>query len=404
MIIDQDFSFIRLRNNFDDATDTNFSPATTLSYAGYAIQLLPGEPILQITNSPVNINLLSFEVHIIDTCQNVLEEVTENFFITPFVDSNGITQIVWEWVNDSEYFSRVVILRFTDLGSGDFFYTNPFLTSATDNGLTVRFDYRNIGFHEGTQYDRAGNSLQGTGFYQSIRLKAYYNNKDNQSERNEYHQISTNVTISARNIRKIKENYILDAWDDFTISRLEILVTSSENYLDTVRGFSSDPIDFVEREVDSDMSEKEFLISKDFTQIFNFAFQIFPGLATITFAPQGSFITGTTFSEYSLTFQTTVQLTGSGQVDVFNIVGDVLLVSYPSASFTVVGGTKVVVDATATAGENPADGTYYVNVSAGFVQTLGINNEAITDTSTWTFNLAVADYAIADFNATDYLT
>jgi hypothetical protein len=404
MIVDLDYSFIRIRDNFNDAIDTNYSPAADLGYAGYAIQLKPDEPIVQISNSPVNITLQTFEVHILNLCQEALEDVTQNFFITPFTDTNGISQIVWEWLNTSEYYGQVVVLRFTDTGSGDFYYTNPFLTTDINSDLTTRFDYRSSDFHYGTQYDRAGNNLEGTIFYQSIRLKAYYNNKVNDSERQEYHQISTDVTISARNIKKWKERYILDAWDDFTIERLEILVTNDEVYLDTVRSFSSDPIDFVEREGDSDMSEKEFLSNKDYTQTFIFDFQIWGGLSTIIFDPLGSYITGTTFSEYSMTFETTVELTGTGQVDVFNIVGDVLLVSYPSASFTVVGGTKVVVSAAATAGENPADGDYYVNVSAGFVTTLGVTNEAITDNTTWAFNLAVADYASADFNAADYLT
>ena len=410
MISDLDFSFIRIRDNFADATDTNYSPATELSYAGYAIQLIPGETILQISNSPVNISLTSFEVHLIDSCENVLEDVSENFFITPFVDSNGITQVIWEWINDSEYPNKIVILRFTDLGSGDFYYTNPFLTTTNDSDLTSRFDYRSDDEHEGTQYGVAGNNLQGTGFYQSIRLKAYYNNKVNESERNEYHQISTNITISARNIKKIKQRYLLDAWDDFSIERLETLVTNDEVYLmdetanTSIRSFNSDPIDFVERELDSDMSEKEVLFSKDFTQTFTFNQQIYSGVSDIIFAPIGSFVTGATIVEYSMTLTTTVTLSGTGTVQVFNSSTDVLLVSYDNSDFAVIGDFKMRALAAATAGENPADATYYVNVTAGFFTTLGLSNDAITDKTTWTFTFAPADYLAADFNASDYLT
>ncbi|MCP4984850.1 MAG: hypothetical protein GY928_01935 [Colwellia sp.] len=403
MIVDLDYSFIRLRDNFEDAIDTNYSPAADIGYAGFGIQLMPSEPILQISNSPTNISLETFNVHIINLCQEVLEDVTSAFFITPFTDTNGISQITWEWINESEYYNQVVVLRFTDTGSGSFYYTNPFLTTASNNEPTVRFDYRSAEFHYGTQYDRAGNNLDGTIFYQSIRLKAYYNNKVNESERQEYHQISTNVTISARNIKKWKERYLLDSWDDFTIERLETLVTNDEVYVDTVRSFSSDPIEFTEREGDSDMSEKECLLNKDYTQTYTFDFQIWDGLNTVTYDPFGSYATGTTFSEYSMTFQTAVTLTGTGQVDVYNS-SDVLLVSYPSASFSVVGGVKVVVDATGTDGEDPTDDSYYCNVSAGFVTTLGVDNEAITDKTTWAFELQGGDYAGADFNSTDYLT
>ncbi len=403
MIIDTDYSFIRIRDNFADATDTGFSPATTLSYAGYGIQLLPDETILQISNSPTNITLTTFEVHLIDSCENVLSDVTENFFITPFTDSNGISQIVWEWVNQSEFHGSIVILRFTDLGSGDFYYTNPFLTTADDSDLTVRFDYRSADFHYGTQYDRAGDSIQDTGFYQSIRLKAYYNNKINESERNEYHQISTDITISARNIRKIKDRYLLDGWDDFTIERLEILVTNDEVFLDDVRSYSSDPIDFAEREADSDMSEKEVVFSKDTTQLFTFEFQIFTGIDSIVFDPTGSFVTGATIVEYSMTLTTTAVLSGTGTVKVFDST-DTLLVTYDNSDFAVIGDVKMRALASATAGENPADESYYVNVTAGFFTTLGVPNDAITDKTTWTFTFAPADYAVADFNTADYLT
>ncbi len=410
MISDLDNSFIRIRDNFEDATDTNFSPATELSYAGYPIQLLPGETTLQISNSPTSINLTSFEVHLIDSCEEVLEEVTENFFITPFIDDNGITQIIWEWVNDSEFPNQVVIIRFTDLSSGDFYYTNPFLTTVEESNLTSRFDYRSANEHEETQYQVAGNNLQGTGFYQSIRLKAYYNNKKNESERNEYHQISTNITISARNIRKIKSRYILDAWDDFSIDRLEVLVTNDEVYLmdqtenTPNRVFNSDPLDFVEREADSDMSEKEVIFSTDFTQTFTFNQQIYSGVNDIAFAPTGSFLTGATIVEYSMTLTTTALLSGTGTVKVFNSATDALLVTYDNSDFAVISSFKMRALAAATAGENPADATYYVNVTAGFFTTLGLPNDAITDKTTWTFTFAPADYLGADFSGTDYLT
>ncbi|MGR3218457.1 MAG: hypothetical protein ACUZ8H_01385 [Candidatus Anammoxibacter sp.] len=403
MIIDKDFSFLRIRDSLADALDTNSGPAVELSYAGYAIQLLPGETTVQISNSPTNITLLNATVHIVDLCDNILETVTENFFITPFVDTNGITQIVFEWINTSEFQDRNVLLRFTDTASGNKYYTNSFLTTANDSDMTTRFDYRSTDEHYGTQYDRAGDSLALTGFYQSIRLKCYYNNTVNESERNAYHQISTDITISARNIRSWKDRYILDSWDDFSITRLEILATNDEVYMDTVRSFSSDPIDFDEREMDSDVSEKEALFAHDPTQTFTAGFQIFTGVIGIVFAPVGSFITGATIVEYSMTLTTTAVLTGVGQVDVFDSL-DVLLVSYPASDWSVISLLKMRALSSGTPGENPADETYYVNVTAGFFTTLGVPNLAITDKTTWTFKLAALDYLAADFNAVDYLT
>ena len=62
---DLDYSFIRLRNNQDDATDT-YSPGVDISYAGHQIHLKPNEPILQITNSPVNIDMETYNIYLLD--------------------------------------------------------------------------------------------------------------------------------------------------------------------------------------------------------------------------------------------------------------------------------------------------------------------------------------------------
>lgn len=399
MIIDRDFSFIRIRDNFDDAVDTNYSPAADILYAGYAIQLLPGEATVQISNSPTNINLETFEVDIINVCQDVLENVTSNFFITPFIDSNGIKQVVWEWVNVSEHYNQIVILRFTDTGSGDFYYTNPFLTTKNNSDLTNRFDYRSLRFHEGTQYNVAGNSLQETGFYQSIRLKSYYNNKVNESEREEYHQISTGLTISPRNIKKIKYRYILDAWDDFTIERLETLVTNTEIYLDTVRIFSTEAVEFTERELDSDMSEKEFIVSKDFSSIFNWEYQIFAGFLLIQVIPEGVFTLGTLLNDGKALFNLPLTL-HTGNITLFDASDNSVIETFNETQLSISVNQINIFNLTQLI---VANGTYYVQMTPNLVSSIGLFFEGINDTTTWRFTVQDADYSSLDYS-TDYLT
>lgn len=400
MIIDRDFSFIRIRDNFEDAVDTNYSAAADLLYAGYAIQLLPGEATLQISNSPTNINLETFEVHIINVCQDVLEDVTDNFFITPFTDSNGISQVVWEWVNNSEFNNQIVILRFTDTGSGDFYYTNPFLTTASNSNLTVRFDYRNQFPHEGTQYNVAGNSLQSTLFYQSIRLKAYYNNLVNESERQEYHQISTGNTIAARNIKKIKYRYILDAWDDFTISRLETLVTNNEVYLDTVRISSTDIIEFEERELDSDMSEKEFIVNKNFSSIFNWDYQIFTGLELIQVIPEGVFTLTSLLNDGKALFNLLITL-HTGSITIFDASDNSIIETFNETQLAI---SNFQINIFGLTGSIVANGTYYVQMTPNLVSSLGVFFNGINDTTTWRFVVQDGVFDSAIFDSTIFLT
>lgn len=394
---DLDYSFIRLRDNQSDAIDT-YSPAVEISYAGYQVHLKPNEAILQITNSPVNINMETYNVYLLDSCGNVLEDITENIFMNAFSDSNGISQIVWEWVNQSDYPGQIVQMYWESTESTDKFWSNYFITSSQDLELTTRFDYTSSGYLDGTQYDYAGFSSQtNENYVQSIRLRMYFNNTVNESERQEYHQISTNVTIAARNIKKWKERYILDSWDDWTMKRLETLVVNDKIYLEGYRTFSSEPIEFTEREMDSDIGEGEAILNKDYSQKYEWVYQEFAGGQAVSFTPTGTWLSGTTFATFTITYNANIELQ-TGSVIVYNS-SDGVEATYTEA---VMSATDNVL--TITTNLSPSDDTYYVNVSEGLVSFLGLDSEAINDNSTWTFELRASDFLSADYNDSDYLT
>ena len=81
-----------------------------------------------------------------------------------------------------------------------------------------------------------------------------------------------------------------------------------------------------------------------------------------------------------------------------------LLETYTEADMLVTGnGLSLKIDVQASAGEAPADGTYYLKYDAGLVAFGSIENVAVDDTTTWTFTLAPGDYDSADYTS-DYLT
>ncbi len=268
-MIDIDYSFLRLRDNLADAINLNESPANTFEYIGQ-VQLLPTETYVQISNSPTSINLSSWEAHLVDACGVEVLDITNNMFITNFIDSNGRSQIVWEFINRFEYWSKPLSIRFTETSNGLTWFTNLFVSTADESELTVRFDYKNNKYHYGTEYERAD-------YYQSIRLLCYYKNKINESERTEYHQITTDITVPTRNIRKIKERYLLDDLDDWSSLRLETLLSSNQIYIDDSRSYSTTPLEFIEGELDSNIALHEMIVNKDYTDTFTFSFQIFEG-------------------------------------------------------------------------------------------------------------------------------
>lgn len=99
-----DYSFLRLKDNFKDAFKVSENPTYEIEYVGQ-VHLVPNETYLQITNSDIDISFTNLKVEIVDYCNNVLENVTDRVFWQSFTDSNGIRQIVWEYINTVDYYS-----------------------------------------------------------------------------------------------------------------------------------------------------------------------------------------------------------------------------------------------------------------------------------------------------------
>lgn len=392
MIVDRDNSFLRLRDNFDDAKDLNESAAVTHEYVGQ-VHLIPGETYLQITNSPTPILFNgNYEVFLVDTCDVEIEDVTSNIFIEEFTDTNAIKQISWEFLNDFEHHYTPLSLRFKNTVSDETWFTNLFITTADDVKLTTRIDYKNNGIHYGTQYNRAD-------FFQSIRLNMYFRNRINESERAEYHEISTDVTVPQRNIRKIKERYVLDDFDGFTVDRLEILLSSNEVFINDVRHYSTVPIEFVEPEMDSNKSEHEMIVNKDDTQLFTFDFQIFEGFNIITFQPLGNYILSNLPDDVKAEFSIDVVL-NTGTLTVFDASDDSVIHTYTEADMIISVGDTLAMPNLLT--HVTVNGSYYIKLDAGLVSGLGIPFDGILDKTTWTFTVQDADYDSVDYS-TDYL-
>ena len=395
-MIDNDNSFLRLRDNFNDAKNLSESPQ--LNYAlelNTQVHLCAGETYFQISNSPTSIIFNgNYEVFLVDECGVELEDVTSYIFIEEFFDSNAIKQIKWEFVNDFEYYYKHLSLRFKNTVNNDTWYTNLFISTADSVELTTRFDYKNYQDHYGTEYTRAD-------FYQSIRLGLYFRNPVNESEREEYHEISTNRTVPQRNIRKIKQRYILNEFDGWTTQRLETLLSSSEIYIDTVRAYSTAPIEFLEPEMDSNFSEGEMIVNKDFNQTpFVFEFQIFSGLQITFLQPEGAYILANLPNDFKAGFNLPIEL-NTGNLTVHKGDGTVLQ-TFTEASLSVsldtfFGGTGL----TALIVSN---GDYYINFTAGLISSLGIQYEGIQDMTTWAFTVQDGQFNKLQFNNSQFLT
>jgi len=84
-----DFSFIRLDQNFEKAKSENIPAIANIGYFDQ-IQLHPKETYLQITNTVEGIAFDgNFAVYIIDCEGKELKNITENIAIFEFTDNKG---------------------------------------------------------------------------------------------------------------------------------------------------------------------------------------------------------------------------------------------------------------------------------------------------------------------------
>lgn len=393
MIIDRDFSFIRLRDNFSDAKDLGESPMAIINY-DTQIKLCKGETYLQISNSPTSIVFNdNYEVYLVDCSGLEVEDITSNVFITEFFDSNGIKQIAWEYICNSEYYYKPLSFRFRNTVNNDIWYSN--LVNITEDGkhLTTRFDFKHFENHYGTQYERAN-------YYQSIRLTTFYRNPINESTREEYYEVTTSNFAAQRNQDKKKRRYILDEFDNWTNERLDYASTCSNFYVDTVKMTSTTPNEFSEPEMDSNIYEGEMILNPIWNDIYTFEYQIFEGFNLISVNPFGTYTSATVGDEGRATFNITPIL-NTGTITLYDASDDSVVNSWNQTDLSIDSNDLYLDILNASSLDN---GTYYIQFSDGLVSALGIDYAGISNKTTWEFTITSGQFNSEQFNNTQFLT
>lgn len=391
-MIDIDYSFIRLRDNFEDAKNLGESPQATICY-NTQIRLAKGETYLQISNSPTSIVFNDeYTVHLIDICGNEVEDITENVFITEFFDSNGIKQIAWEYICDSEYYYKPLSFKFTNTVNDNTWYTNLVNITEDSKELTERFDYKHFENHFGTQYERAD-------YYQSIRLALYYRNPINEDEIGEYHEITTNKTVGQRPIVKRKRRYVLDDSNNWVNDRITYMSYSSSLYVSNVKMTCTTPLEFNEPEMDSNIYETELILNPIWDDVFTFSYQIFEGLEITSVFPFGTYTQATIEAEGKCFF-TIVPTLNTGSLTVYDASDDSVVSTFTEGDMSIEDTSLYIPTLDADLLPN---GTYYIQFDDGLITALGLTFAGISDKTTWRFTLTDGDYDSSDYS-NDYLT
>lgn len=390
-----DYSFLRLKDSLSSALDIQDSPVTT-HYFFNPIQLLPNKKYLQITNFDGGISLDSdCEVFVIDCSDNVLADITDNVFIEEFTDLQGNNQCKIELINlGVDFYRQTVLLKFDMLSSDAVFYTNPINITSYQSERTVYFEYGNYDDFFGIGYTNANVT-------QSISLGMYFDIPLDETETEDYFQISRNNTISARALYKTFEQYKVEQINRFTFERLNVLLKHERIYLDNVRVTNKPVVNSSERLGDSNYFETDFAVAKNYKDTKEYESQIFEGLQFVDFDPLGVYLTGYRIEALQVTANVPLTL-NTGTLKLYRSDGT-LLITFTETDLNITLLNTLKCDTIGTLVEFLPNGTYYVNISVGLVTGLGENNEAINDNTTWSFTLQDGDYSNLDYSSDYFL-
>jgi hypothetical protein len=180
------------------------------------------------------------------------------------------------------------------------------------------------------------------------------------------------------------------------------MLSSNEVYVDTVRTYSTNPIEFLAPELDANFTQNEMILSKDYSKTFIYDFQIFDGLQLSNFNPSGIYITSLLIEALSFDTNIPIQL-NTGTLRVYTS-DDNLVYEFNESDMVLNSDTQIKIISTGTPVESLPLGEYYVNVSAGLVSGFDIPNNAILDSTTWTFSILNGQFNRLQFNNSQFLT
>ena len=389
-----DYSFLKLYDSMSGSLNDNKFKDANLLYQT-SIQLFPDEAYLQITNYDGGISLgFDCDVFVVDCFDNVLADITNNVFIDQFIDVNGFTQCKIEFINlNVDFHGRKVMIKFNINSSDAVYYTKPIKISHKESVRTYRFDYTSNRNMEGISYVNAV-------AYQSIRLALKFTGYSNNSEVGEYYQISTGNNISTRFLRKMGENFIAQNIDIFTFERLQEVFMHDIIYIDGKRLTNKPILEPQEQIGNTDLIKANFTAYLNESDTYEYEFQVFDGLIVDRFSPFGLITLCDINGNLSITFNIDINI-GVGNIKLYDADTGLLLNTWTQSEFFLsdsrtlsVGGVSSFLNLT---------GSYYVTVSDGVVNALGIDFSGFADSSTWAFSISDGDYDDSDYDENDYL-
>ncbi len=215
--------------------------------------MLPNETFLQFTNFNFPFDTdSSISAEIIDVCGNILKVLQSGFHIAfkPFINTKtGKNQLVFELCTDVDFGEQLVMLKFTS--SGKSIYSYPFYSTVEKQEETSKFYFKKEGYFKGIPYSEQN-------YFQTVRLRCFKNDSDQETENEELLQLSGRKYYS-RNTTTPVDRYLFYLADFFVFNRLVALLSHPIIYIDSQRATSTpSKINKGERIPDTNLFQLDF--------------------------------------------------------------------------------------------------------------------------------------------------
>lgn len=384
-----DLGFVRLYlNDFQSALKGDDSNDVRIPKYAY-IQLLPCGVISQFSRCKDGVSFVGgIKVELIDSCETVLENVTDFFAYDTFIQ-DGLSQINWEFGKvGKDYYYKPLFLKITDLINNNVYYSSRFLMTNMDSELSTNFVYTENTRFRGIPYDIKP-------FYQQVRFyKCFYKDSANTSNLKEYTQTSGRI-MNYRNITTFIKSFTFDKLDIAIDNRMNEMFAHSIVYANDERIKLQT---YESQEIAGDTNWKSAIIKVNpQEEYFTLGVQLLEDL-TLDLIPSGSYTVDLFPNDIVGTFNQVVTL-GVGSLKIYDEF-NTLITTFTEEDITLVDNEFTIDNSAFTKTLK----SYYIIITEGLFIGLGCGSFKVSNINEFTFEIIGGQYDPEDYDTTNDYT
>lgn len=247
-------SIINIFRTLDEAMSFKNSPINQY-YRFNGVHLLPNNtiPYVQVTNTPLGINLEDWTVYGVSVCGLVEQNITNSFNVDSLTNSqNGNPQIIWSLTNVPIDFGVKMIYLRIQQAMGETFYSQPFMLTNYGSEKTTQYHYK----------ERVGDVVQ------SIGMKAWFRQEKEETELSTYFELSTQLTVTeAIKVNEI-EIHKTERMSIDQLKKLAMILRSPYLFIDSKRAYLYKSIEIPSLKANENYAEIEYQLTIDENAIY----------------------------------------------------------------------------------------------------------------------------------------